>query len=77
MIRFNDQKEPLKLKREAGINLLIASLLCSLAGIFWQPVFLGAAGVMLSFFAMKSPKGNLAIPLFILGVAVMISSIYR
>lgn len=77
MIRFNDQKEPMKLKEATGMNLLGASLLCSLAGIFWQPPFLGAAGVILSFYAMKSPKGNWGIPLFLLGLAVMISSIYR
>ncbi len=77
MFRYNDQKEPLKLKSEAGINLLVASLLCSLAGIFWQPLVLGAAAVILSFFAMKSPKGNYAIPLFLLGFAVMLSSVYR
>ena len=46
MFRYNDQKDPMKFNTDTGLKLLLASLLCSLAGIFWQPVFLGAAGVI-------------------------------
>ncbi|NLB19512.1 MAG: hypothetical protein GX829_01430 [Clostridium sp.] len=77
MFRYNDQKDSMKFNTETGLKLLLASLLCSLAGMFWQPVFLGAAGVILSFIAMKSPKGLWGIPLFFLGFGVMISTIYR
>jgi len=77
MIRFDDRKKPMKVKEETGIYLLVSALLSALAGIFWQPVWLGLLAVLLSFLAMKSPKGAWGIPLFILGVAVMISSIYR
>ena len=77
MFRYDDKKDPMKIKNETGSKLLLYSLLCSLAGLFWQPIVLGAAGVLLSFFAMKSPKGVWGIPLFILGTAVIISSLYR
>lgn len=77
MFRFNDKKESVKIDEQSGVKFLLASLLCSVAGMFWQPFFLGAGGVILSFIAMKSPKGLWAIPLFFLGVGVMFSTIYR
>ncbi|HSL87462.1 MAG TPA: hypothetical protein VK861_11045 [Bacteroidales bacterium] len=77
MIRYDDRKEPMKFKDETGFYLLVSGVLAALAGIFWQPAILGGISVILGFLAMKSPKGAWGIPVFILGLVVMISSIYR
>ncbi len=75
--RLDDQKQPKKFKTETANYMILGGVLSAIAGLFWQPVFLGALSVFLGFFAMKSPKGGWGIPVFILGVIVMISSIYR
>ncbi len=75
--RLDDRNKPKKYETETAKYMLIGGLLSAIAGFFWQPVFLGALAVFLGFFAMKSPKGAWGIPVFILGVIVMISSIYR
>lgn len=77
MFRLDENKEPMKFRGDTGNYMLISGLLAGLAGIFWQPFFMGAAAVILGFLAMKSPKGGWGIPVFILGVVIMISSIYR
>lgn len=77
MFRLDENKEPMKFRGDTGTYMLISGLLAGLAGLFWQPFFLGGAAVILGFLSMKSPKGGWGIPVFILGVIVMISSIYR
>lgn len=75
--RLDDRKQPKKFESGTANYMLIGGLLSAIAGIFWQPLYLGAIAVFLGFFAMKSPKGAWGIPVFILGVIVMMSSIYR
>lgn len=77
MFRLDENKKPMKFKGETGTYMLASGLLSGIAGIFWQPVILGAISVLLGFLAMKSPKGAWGILVFILGTAVMISSLYR
>lgn len=77
MIRFDEIIKPIKLKSGTGLNLILAGLLCAIAGLFVAPVLLGFLSVILSFLAMKSPKGAWAIPVFLFGTGVIISSLYR
>jgi hypothetical protein len=75
--RLDDRKEPMKFRNNTAQYMLIGGLLSAIAGWFWQPVALGALAVFLGFFSMKSEKGAWGIPIFILGVITMLSSIYR
>ncbi|MFH5837117.1 hypothetical protein ACHAL6_13725 [Proteiniclasticum sp. C24MP] len=75
--RLDDRKEPMKFRNDTASYMIWGGLLAAVAGWFWQPVALGALAVFLGFFSMKSPKGAWGIPVFILGVITMLSSIYR
>lgn len=75
--RLDDRERPKKFETGTANYMIIGGLLAAVAGFFWQPLYLGALAVFLGFFSMKSPKGAWGIPVFILGVIVMMSSIYR